>query len=122
MITMTTFCGYDLELSADAALGDVPGVTVRPGSDREGGRWLIVGIDEDPEHLVWVCVPVSARALHEVVRGHASVRDVVRHSLTGTVEVVAVVQGRAVPDRCLLCADLPDELLPPIEARVRLAA
>ena len=119
---MMRFYGYELELLAGEILGEVEGVSVRAGADIGGGHWLIVRVDRDPEQLVWVCAPVSVRALHEVASGHAAVTDALRHSVTGTVEVVAVDHGRAVPDRCLLCADIPDALLPALDLRIALAA
>jgi hypothetical protein len=122
MTTMMKFYGYELELFAGEVFGEVDGVSVRAGTDFCGGHWLIVRVGDDPEHLVWICAPVSERTLHEVARGKAAVRDVLRHSVTGRVEVVAVEHGRAVPDRCLLCADIPAELLPPGGIRIGAAA
>jgi hypothetical protein len=109
---MTNFYGYELELFAIEVLTEVRGVTVRTGVDVGGGLWLVVLVDDDPEHLVWVCAPVSPRALLEVASGRAAVRDVLRHTATGTVDVVTTDRGRAVPDRCLLCGDIPMALLP----------
>jgi hypothetical protein len=119
---MMKFYGYELELFCEEVLGEIRGVNVRTGLDFHGGRWLIVRVDDDPEHLVWVCAPVSSRALQEVAAGRASIRDALRHSVTGTVEVVTVDHGRAVRDSCLLCADIPAALLPPGDVRVALAA
>jgi len=109
---MTNFYGYEIELFAIEVLTEINGVSVRSGVDLRGGFWLIVHVDDDPGHLVWICAPVSSRALSEVAAGRAAVRDAVRHTVTGTVEVVTIVRGRAVPDRCLLCSDIPSELLP----------
>jgi hypothetical protein len=36
--------------------------------------------------------------------------------------VVTVDHGRAVPDRCVLCANIPAELLPGSDVRVAMAA
>lgn len=108
---MLKFLGFDLELWVDLALED-PRSVVRSARGFHGDLWLIVQVDPDPEHLVWVCAPISARALQEVSVGRATPRDAVRHSATGTVEVVTVDHGRAVPDRWWPCADLPEELLP----------
>jgi hypothetical protein len=109
---MTSFYGHEIELFEIEVLTEVQGVSVRSGVDLHGELWLIVLVDDDPGHLVWICAPVSSRALSEVAAGRAAVRDVVRHTVTGTVEVVTIVSGRAVPDSCLLCSDLPTELLP----------
>ena len=119
---MMKFCGYELELFAAEVFAEVDRVSVRAGTDFLGGHWLIVRVDDDPDHLVWVCAPVSPRALHEVAIGNAAVRDVLRHTVTGTVEVVTVDHGRAVPDRCVLSADLPPALLPAGDLRVPAAA
>jgi hypothetical protein len=108
---MTNFYGHEIELFATQVLTGVQGVSIRSGVDRHGGSWLIVLVDDDPEHLVWMCAPVSSRAITEVAAGRAAVKDVLRHTATGTVEVVTVDRGRAVPDRCLLCADIPTALL-----------
>jgi hypothetical protein len=109
---MLTFYGYELELFAGRDLGEIDGVRVRAGTDLCGGHWLIARVDSDPEHLVWVCAPVSTHALQAVADQRARVGDVLRHSLTGLVEVVTVDHGRSVPDRCVTCTDLPAELLP----------
>jgi hypothetical protein len=53
---------------------------------------------------------VTERAMQAVVSGRASPTDAVRHSKTGTVELVTVVHGRAMPERCLLCSRLPHDL------------
>ena len=113
---MLTFFGFDLELFVDSGVADgwraEHGASARPARDFSGQHWLIVHVDADPEHLVWVCAPISVRALQAVATGRATVRDAVRHSLTGAVEVVTVEHGRAVPDRCVCCAAIPEALLP----------
>jgi hypothetical protein len=119
---MMKFYGYELELLAGEILGEVDGVVVRSAADFCGGHWLIVRVDRDPDQLVWICAQVSGRALQAVASGYAAVTDAVRHSVTGTVEVVTVDHGRAVPDQCMLCADIPEALLPAAGLRVALAA
>jgi hypothetical protein len=47
-----------------------------------------------------------------LVSGQVEVRDAIRHSLNGTVEVVAVDQGQLVEDHLALCSDMPEEDLP----------
>jgi hypothetical protein len=69
-----------------------------------------VQVDDDRDHPAWVCAQASRPAIRAVLDGRASPRDVLRHSATGTVELVRVADGRAVPDRCLLCAEV-DECL-----------
>lgn len=119
---MTNFYGYEIELFAIEVLTEVEGVSVRRGVDSGGAWWLIVLVDDDPDHLVWMCAPVSSRALSEVAAGRAAVRDVLRHTATGTVEVVTTDRGRAVPDSCLLCRDIPTTLLPAGDLRLAAAA
>jgi len=119
---MTNFYGYEIELFATEVLTEVHGVSVRRGVDLGGGQWLIVLVDDDPDHLVWICAPVSSRAVSEVASGRARVGDVLRHTATGTVEVVTVDHGHAVPDRCLLCREIPTAFLPPGDYQVKSAA
>lgn len=114
---MLKFFGFDLELFVDGALLGHNSL-VRSATSFQGEHWLIVQVDENPDHLVWVCAPISARALREVTLGRATMRDAVRHSMTGTVEVVTVDHGRAVPDRCFCCDAIPEELLPASDRRV----
>jgi hypothetical protein len=76
-----------------------------------------VQVDDDQDHPAWLCAPVSRRAIRAVLDGHASPHDVLRHSATGTVELVRVAEGRAVPDRCLLCSEVDERLSSPAERR-----
>jgi hypothetical protein len=119
---MLTFCGYDIELSVEAVLVRRDWPEVCCGRDFTGVQWLIVQVDHDPLHLEWVCAPLSERAMEAVVRGHAVPWDALRHSATGTVEIVTVDHGRAIPDRCLLCASVPEYPLSRIGRRDAAAA
>jgi hypothetical protein len=69
-------------------------------------------VDSNPDHLVWVCAPMSERGVQIIVEGRGSPVDALRHSSTGTVEVVTIDHGRAVPDRCLLCAQVAERCVP----------
>ena len=119
---MLTFCGFEIELAVEEieARDDGPGVC--SARDWSGHQWLIVSVDRDPNHLAWLCVPVSQQAMDSVLSARASLRDVARHSCTGTVELVVVDHGHAVPDRCILCSDLPEQLLPNDNRVLRSAA
>jgi hypothetical protein len=119
---MMMLFGYELELFAGTVIAEHNGMNVRSGRDLFGGHWLIVAEDDDPEHMVWVCAPATVLALQELAAGHASVVDVVRHGASGMVEVVTAARGRAVPDRSVCCADLPDELLPTDHGQLAVAA
>ncbi|HEY6422744.1 MAG TPA: hypothetical protein VIY28_05725 [Pseudonocardiaceae bacterium] len=103
---MLRFLGYELELFAVGRIVGRDGVSVRHGADLNGGRWLIVGLEEDADRLVWVCAPVTSRMLEEVAAGRADAWDAVCHSVTGMADVVMVDGGRAVPDRCVRSLDL----------------
>jgi hypothetical protein len=113
-----TFCGYDLELVIDTVLDDQGGPTLWSGVDGNGGYWLIAEADRNPAHLSWLCAPISGPALQAIKSGRAKPADAFRHSATGTVEVVTVEAGQAVPDQCLRCEDVAPELLPPADWRL----
>jgi hypothetical protein len=110
---MLTFYGTDAELFVDQVLARDHGLSLCSARDWTAHRWLIVRVDQDPDHLAWLCVPVSERTMAAVVSGRAAPRDAVQHSATGTVDLVVVDHGRAVPDRCFVSADVPPHLLPP---------
>jgi hypothetical protein len=110
---MLRFCGFALELEVEGVLplearGSWPVVY----SARDGDRrcWIIVQVDDDPLHLDWLCAPITDRALQAVVEGRGTPADALRHSSTGTAELVTVEHGRAVPDRCLLGAEVAQRL------------
>jgi hypothetical protein len=119
---MLTFFGYELELNVLGVITDRDGHNVRYGADLYGGHWLIVGIEEDTEHLVWVCAPVTVRMLEEVAANRAATWDAVRHSVTGMVDVVAIENGRAVPDRCVRSADVNPAYLTDLDSSLTAAA
>jgi hypothetical protein len=117
-----TFLGYELELFAVGVITERDGVSVRYGADLHGGHWLIVGVEDDVDRLIWVCAPVTVRMLEEVAAGRADAWDAVRHSITGVVDVVMVDHGRAVPDRCLRSADLNPAYLTRLDGSLTVAA
>lgn len=104
---MLKFCGFDLELNVDGILqrtGDH--LTVLSASDFHAEPWLIVEAGSDAYLTSWVCAPVSRRAVELVAKGRAGAADAVKHSRTGWVEIVRIVDGRAVPDERIACSDL----------------
>jgi hypothetical protein len=109
-VLMLRFCGFDLELVVKDVLSRQDGPAVCTARDGCDGQWLIVQIQDEPGRLAWLCAPMSERAGLAVMDGRAAPLDVVRHSATGTVELVAVDQGRAIPDRCLLCSEVDEHL------------
>jgi hypothetical protein len=46
-----------------------------------------------------------------VTERHEASVDVLKHSSTGVVEVVRIEYGKAIQDRCLLCADVSEKWL-----------
>jgi len=119
---MLTFYGHEIELLVEKVLVRNNGPSLCCAWDETAHRWLIVRVDADPDHLAWLCVPVSERAMAAVASRRAAPRDAIRHSATGAVELVVVDHGRAVPDQCLLCSDIPRHLLPADDRRVLSAA
>jgi hypothetical protein len=119
---MLIFCGFDIELCVEQILVRDNGPLVCYAHDCTAQRWLIVRVAEDRDLLAWLCVPISERAMRAISDGCASSRDAAQHSATGTVELVVVCHGRAVPDSCLLCANIPDQFLPADDVGVLSAA
>lgn len=114
------FFGHDLELNIENVLttADAPGLfTAR---DDEGVAWLIAQVASEPTYLACLCAPMSEQAAQAVVNRSADPRDAIRHSLTGTVELVTINDGRPNRDSCLLCAELPQALLASVSAPGRL--
>ena len=102
---MLKFCGFELELTVDTVLQrDGDHLTVLAASDVSGEPWLIVEAGSDPHETTWICAPASNRVLELVSAGRAAAVDAVRHSRTGWVEVVRLVDGHAVPDERLDCS------------------
>ena len=115
------FFGFEIELIVEAVLlQDDGGTRVCSAHDCTEQQWLIVNVSDEPDDLAWLCVPVSA--IEAVLTGRGSLRDAIRHSATGTVDLVVVDHGQVVPDRCLLCACIPEHLLPADDCRVLSAA
>jgi hypothetical protein len=110
---MLTLCGWDLQLQVDKVLCQSESWFLGSATDGLGQRWLVQH-RRVPETPVWVCAEVSSRMLEEVEAGRAEARDVFRHSLTGTVEIVTADHpGGRTRDRCVPCAELPDGLVAP---------
>lgn len=109
---MLHFCGFDLDLLVDTVLSGEDTPSLCAARDFTGCQWLIALVDDNPDHLEWVCAPVSDRAIQAIADGRARAIDALRHSSTGTVKVVTIDHGKALPDRCLLCAELPEYLRP----------
>jgi hypothetical protein len=75
-------------------------------TDSSGDDWLVVHIDDNPDHLAWLCAPVSARALLAVLHCHPQ-PEMPCATAYRDLRTRSGRPRRAVPDRCLLGASLP---------------
>ena len=109
---MLRFLGWDMSLDVDEVFeqGDWPRLFA--GHDAAGQQWLVAEISRTPVDATWLCARHSARGLACLRAGRAQVRDVLRHSIDGTVVLVTLAQASVVADHLLLCAELDDDLLP----------
>jgi hypothetical protein len=119
---MLTFYGHEVELFVEQVLARDNGPRICCARDWNARQWLIVRVDEDRDHLAWLCAPVSPQTLEAVMTGRAAAIYAVQHSPTGTVDLVVVDHGTAVPDCRLTCRDIPEELLRSADQRVPSAA
>src|ERR1700739_1274511 len=106
--SMLTFCGSDLELVIERVLLRRSSYVACVGRDISSQMVLLVAVDDDPAHLVWMCAPISARALRAVLDGKSTLKDALCHSVTGTAELIMTDHGRVAPDRCVLGSDVPE--------------
>jgi len=110
---MIFFLGFELEMTIDTELIEADGPQLSAGTDFSGQRWLVFRCRSDGDGSVWLCSPITARALKQVELGLATPRNAIRHSCTGLVELVSYAAGRTLPERCLPCGEIPEALLPP---------
>lgn len=105
---MLSFCGHDLNLIVDQVLHrDYDRPVICSAIDSFGAqRWLVLEIDSRIDHLAWLCVPTTTRAIDLVATGRTLTGDVARHSSTGWVQLITADHGRSMPDRCILCSQL----------------
>src|SRR5579859_570522 len=99
---MLRFFVYQLELNVEEVLAGENGPALCTARDANGQPWIIAQVGYDPARLAWLCAPTSDRAAQAVTAHLADPRDVIRHSRTGTVELVRLEDGRPVHDQCLL--------------------
>ena len=107
---MLHFLSYELDLTVQEVLSREDGLKLCVARDDSGQQWLLYRAAANDNTQVWLCAPTSGRAVDCVRGGHCSVKDALRHSLTGLVEVVTF--GRdGCQDRGVRCTDIPAELL-----------
>jgi len=109
---MLRFLGFELSLEVDEVLQECDGPRLFAGHDESGQPWLVAEVWRSAVNAKWLCAPQSPRALECVRSGRAQIRDALRHSSDGTVVMVTVERAVMVDDHVLLCAELPDDLLP----------
>jgi hypothetical protein len=113
-VEMLRFCGFDIELTVDTVLERHDDRSaVFSATDGDGEHWLIVEDATDEKVISWICAPASDRVVELVASGRAAATDALCHSRTGWVEVVRVVDGHAVPDQRVACAELAGLAAPP---------
>lgn len=110
---MLHFLSHNLDLGISEVLAEDDGLKLCIGSDPSGQQWLLYRGRASTDQQVWVCAPASTRALQYVRMGRASVRDALRHSYTGTVEIITVGCDHGTADRPMRGTDIPSDLLPP---------
>ena len=108
---MPTFCGFDLQLEVERVLIRESSCVVCAGRDITMQLWLIVAATGNSDRQTWISAPVSDRAMRSLTNGRCTLKDALRHSLTGTAELVVTDHGHPLPDRCLRGADIPSSLL-----------
>jgi hypothetical protein len=105
---MLTFCGIHLELIVDRVLLRQDGPQLCAAHDTTGTAWLILRTRNTPSHQVWICAPQSPRAIQAVTANPQVAYQAIRHSITGTAEVISIQHGSPQPDRCILGPQLSD--------------
>jgi hypothetical protein len=101
------FLGTDIDLAVTEVLVRDDAPTLFVGQEDNGDLWLVSEVQANGDHMVWICAPISERALACVRDGQADPDDALRHSLTGTGVVVCVDHGHPVADCQMLSKDLP---------------
>ena len=109
---MLHFLGSGLALDVEEVLEWDEGPILFTARDFEGQRWLVAEVDRRGTRTAWLCTPQSPHTIEGVRSGQADVRDAVRHSANGTVEVITLDANEVVEDQVLLCRDVPEKYLP----------
>ena len=60
---MLTFYGTEIELFVEQVLARDHGPSLCCARDWTASQWVIVRVDEDRDHLAWLCAPVSAQTM-----------------------------------------------------------
>jgi hypothetical protein len=118
--SMLRFLGSDIELIVDDVLRRPEGRDLCAAHDSSGQPWIIMQTDTDLSRLSWCCAPVSSRALETVMNCPDRAISALRHSLTGTAEVVTIHNGQCISDKCILgklvCRSVDNEAGYPLQA------
>jgi hypothetical protein len=98
---MNAFQRSSLRIEVDEVLDPAePFSQLFAGHTPSGQRYLIVQTAGNEHAGRWMCAPITERALACVVAGKADIRDVIAHTSTGEVDVIAVeADGRCVDFR-----------------------
>jgi hypothetical protein len=123
---MNPFQVFRFPLEADEVLeweADIP--TLFSGHSPDGERYLVRHAARSDHTVIWVCAPISERALACVRTGRAEVRDAFTHTATGGVDILTLGPDGHCTESFKMCAELRDEDLPPAGSHlglVRLSA
>jgi hypothetical protein len=75
-------------------------------------RYLVLEVLHEEDRRRWILAPVSERALECALSGRAELRDVFRHTCTGTVDLITASADGQVTESVQLCPALGDDVLP----------
>jgi len=116
--TVIHFLGSSLDIEVDRVLArDDTGPSVFTGYDFTGHHLLVAEAAVAPgAGRTWICAPQSERAIECVASGQSEVISALRHSLDGSVEIVAITGS----DRWMRCDDL--DLVPMVAGHLPHAA
>jgi hypothetical protein len=96
----------DLELTVDRVVLRHDGPQLCTAHDTTGTAWLILRTHNTASYQAWICAPQSRRAIQAVTANPRVAYHAIRHSVTGTAELISIREGSPRPDRCFLGAQL----------------
>jgi hypothetical protein len=117
---MNPLASLDIEIDEILDWHDGPSLFI--GHDRAWRHYVAVQVGSGTTHRRWLCAAISRRALRCVLTGRADLRDALRHTPTGYVDVLTIDQWGRVVESQQLCGDLSDDALPAGGERLAMVA
>jgi hypothetical protein len=117
---MNPLASFDIEI--DEILDWHDGPSLVTGHDRAWRHYVAIQVASTPTQRRWLCAAISRRALRCVLTGHAELRDALRHTPTGYVDVLTIDRLGTVVESQQLCSELTDDALPAGGERLALVA